>query len=80
MPSERELTKLQYLWLDRSYLLSRKREAFIRWIAWHLPKSLVMWCYLRVGAHATTGKYGNTIVPELGMMEALDRWDSTNAT
>lgn len=46
-----------------------------RWIAWHLPKRLVYWCAVRVGAHATVGaKYGRTIVPELRMMEALDRW------
>lgn len=72
--TEKELTKLQYLWLDRKYLLARKREAVVRWIAWHLPKNLVMWCYIRVGAHATTGTHQNTVVPELGMMEALERW------
>lgn len=67
--------KAMYMWFDRAYLISRKREAFIRWIAWKLPKKLVMWSYIRVGAHATTGQYENTVVPELGMMEALDRWD-----
>jgi hypothetical protein len=34
-----------------------------------------MWCYVRVGAHATTGRYGDTVVPELSMMDALQRWD-----
>lgn len=44
-------------------------------IAWWLPKKLVMWCYVRVGAYATTGIYGDTLVPEITMMEALKRWD-----
>lgn len=64
-----------YAWRDRRYLLSREREKILMKIVWHLPRKLVMWCYIRVAAHATTGKYGNTVVPELGMMDALKRWD-----
>jgi hypothetical protein len=52
------------------------REKLEMKIAWLLPKQIVMWAYIRVGAHATTGKYSNTIVPELGMMDALKRWPS----
>lgn len=44
-------------------------------VAWRLPKRVVKWCYVRVGAHATTGKYGNTVVPDITMMDALQRWD-----
>jgi hypothetical protein len=44
-------------------------------IAWRLPRRVVMWCYVRVGAHATTGRYGSTLVPEVTMMDALGRWD-----
>lgn len=69
------MNKLQYLWTDRRYLLLRRREAFVRWVVWRLPRTVVMWCYIRVGAHATTGQYGDTVVPELGMMDALQRWD-----
>lgn len=39
-----------------------------------LPKRLVYWCYLRIGAYATMGKYGQTVVPELTMMDALNRF------
>jgi hypothetical protein len=46
-------------------------EKFMFWLAWKMPKSLVYFCAIRVGAHATTGKYGNTIVPELTMMDAI---------
>ena len=42
--------------------------------AWRLPRQLVMWCYIRVGSAATSGEYGATIVPELSMMDALQRW------
>ena len=54
----------------------RLKERIWKWIAWHLPKELVNWCYCRVAAHATGGEYGNTVVPELGMMDAWKRWDT----
>lgn len=50
------------------------REKLLIWIAWHLPKELVKWCYIRVGVYATTGEYGNTVVPEITMTDALKRW------
>lgn len=54
------------------------KEKIAIWIAWRLPRYLVMWCYMRVGAHATTGAFGNTIVPELSMMDAIKRWEQPN--
>lgn len=56
------------------YEMRKKYDALLRAIVWRLPERLVMWAYIRVGAHATTGQYGNTVVPELTMMDALDRW------
>jgi hypothetical protein len=35
---------------------------------------LAYWCTIRVGAHATTGKWSNQIVPELTVADALQRW------
>lgn len=55
--------------------LAKGREAVYRWISVRLPRELVMWCCLRVAAHATTGKYSKTVVPELTMMDAVKRWD-----
>jgi hypothetical protein len=55
--------------------LSRLREWVTVEVAWRLPHSLVMWCAVRVGAHATTGAFGSTVVPELTVGEALKRWD-----
>lgn len=45
------------------------------WIAGLLPRPLVYWASIRLGACVTTGKYGSTVVPELGFMEALKRWE-----
>ncbi len=61
-------------WVHVKYEINKRGDALLRTIVWKLPKRLVMWGYIRVAAHATTGKYGNTVVPELSMMEALKRW------
>lgn len=45
-------------------------------IARRLPRPLQYWCAIRVGAHATQGKYGSTIVTDLKFMEALERWEA----
>jgi len=44
-------------------------------IAWRLPKTLVMWSSIRLVAHATTGEYDTTIVSELSAMDAIKRWE-----
>ena len=49
-------------------------DKFYFWLAWKLPRGLVMWCAVRLGANATTGKYEKQIVPELTFMDALKRW------
>lgn len=46
------------------------------WIIWKLPKWLIKWASIRLIAHATTGKYSSTIVPELSAMDALKRWEA----
>ena len=54
----------------------RIREKLATWIAWKLPRYLVMWCAVRLVAHATQGKYSSTVVPELSAMDALKRWET----
>jgi hypothetical protein len=76
MPMRSAVTKARYIWYDRAYLLTKRREKLLLWLVWRLPRPVVMWAFIRVGAHATTGPYGNTVVPELTMMEALRRWDA----
>jgi hypothetical protein len=50
------------------------------WIAWRLPRPLVMWAAYRVGAHATQGQYGSTEVPKLTFMDAMARWPHPGET
>jgi hypothetical protein len=49
-------------------------EKIYIWVAWHLPRTLVKWCAVRVGAHATVGRYSGQVVPDLKFMDALERW------
>lgn len=62
--------------MDYKHELSRQIEKFWEWLAWRLPKPLVMWAAVRLGAHATTGAYSDTVVPELTFMDALKRWET----
>ena len=50
------------------------KEKLYQWLAWALPRRLVMWCAIRLGANATQGKYSDQELPELGFMDAIQRW------
>jgi hypothetical protein len=50
-------------------------ETILTWIAWRLPRKVVYWCAIRLGAHATQGRYSNQVVPDLLFADALKRWD-----
>ena len=43
-----------------------------QWVANWLPRRVVYFCAVRVGAHATTGAYGHQVVPDL-YLDARDR-------
>ena len=49
-------------------------ERFWLWLAWKLPKPLVLWAATRLMSSATVGEYSDTIVPELTCIDALNRW------
>ena len=51
------------------------KEGLTMWVAWHLPRYLVMWCYIRVVAHASTGQFDDTNFHNLSIVTALKRWD-----
>lgn len=57
------------------YELHKVRERVVMRLAWALPSQVAYWAAIRVMAHATTGRYGNQIVPELTAMDALERWN-----
>lgn len=50
------------------------KEKIVQFIAWHLPRSVVYWCSIRLLAYATQGEYSDQVVPELYAMDALKRW------
>ena len=45
------------------------------WIAWHLPKGVVRWCFFRMTAHASQGQYGNEDVVNMTWNTIADRWE-----
>jgi len=51
-----------------------KQVAFWMWLSRILPKRLIYFCFIDVMSYATTGKYSNTVVPELTGMGALERY------
>lgn len=60
----------------RCWLRDTKDRVCI-WLAWHvLPKRLVMWSFMRVGAWATTGAYSNQNATTLTFLEAAKRWET----
>ena len=50
------------------------KEKIVIFISWHLPRSVVYWCAIRLLAHATQGEYSDQNVPYLYAMDALKRW------
>ena len=55
------------------YEIRRITGKMLLWFVWRLPKRVVYWCGIRMCAHATTGEYSNTVVPDLSMMDMVER-------
>lgn len=55
-------------------MLKEMREMINIKIAWALPHQLVLWCFLRVAAYATQGKWGTENPDDVSVMQAIDRW------
>jgi len=49
-------------------------EKFWFWLAWAVPRKLAYFCTIRLGVHATTGKYRYVDVPEVTYMDVLKAW------
>lgn len=60
--------------LDIKYEWNKRVEKLQMWIVWKLPIWMIYWAAIRLIAHATAGKWGGTVVPELTAMDALERW------
>jgi len=63
------------MWLDRRYLVNRQLDKLKWWLADKLPNTIKMRVFMLIVGRATTGKYSNTIVPDLTAMEAIKRWE-----
>lgn len=48
------------------------------WASRALPRELAYWAFIRVYAHATTGKYGNTHPDKIGYGKVARRWHKPN--
>ena len=56
------------------YLYREYKEKLLLAVVWRLPKPIVYWCAVRLGANATQGQYGNESPTDLNFMTALKRW------
>lgn len=65
--------------LELKYRINRRIENATIWLARRLPKKLKMRVYFDILAHATTGKYGKTVVPDITAMDAVDRYMKDNS-
>jgi hypothetical protein len=69
------MNRAQLIWHTRSYEANKVRERLVMALVWRLPRWLIYWSAIRLMAHATTGRYGSQVVPDLTVMDALERWD-----
>lgn len=54
--------------------MTHRESSLWYWVVRLLPKKLIYFCFMKVMAHATTGKYGDTVVPQLTGVEAAQRF------
>lgn len=59
-------------------MIERIKEKLAIELAWRLPRRLVYWCAIRIGAAATTGQWGKEETPTLTFANAIDRWRRSN--
>ena len=56
------------------YTYEKYKEKLLLAVVWKLPKSIVYWCAIRLGANATQGEWVNESPTDLKFMTALKRW------
>lgn len=56
------------------YEVRKRRDSMLLRLAQWLPARLVYWSMIVGIAHATTGRYDTTVVPDLAAMDALKRY------
>jgi hypothetical protein len=58
-----------------SFLRYRMPDQLAMKAAWMLPRSVALWAYIRVMAHATQGPYGDQHVDDVRYSDAYKRWE-----
>lgn len=58
--------------------MTKRETDFWYMIVRMLPKKLVYFCFMHVMTHSTTGKYSDTVVPELSGVDAAKRYAKDN--
>lgn len=53
-------------------------ENFYRWLVRKLPKKLIYFATIQLMVEVTTGKYSETVVPELTLMDGIERFEKLN--
>ena len=53
--------------------LKMREEKVLLWLARRIPRKFLYWIAIRICVIVTSGKYSDTIVPELTFMDALKR-------
>jgi hypothetical protein len=51
-----------------------KREKVWLWVAWHLPRELIKWAFIRTFAEATTGTYALVEAGAVTAMQVYADW------
>lgn len=68
---------MRYAWsyvkLSAQMFYNERREAILFWLAQHMPRSLRYYATIMAAAEATSGKWSNTVVPELTVTDMLRR-------
>lgn len=54
------------------------KDKFYSFLAMKLPKRLVYWCCIVVGAYATTGKYGDGNIDKIRYLTVIERYSKDN--
>lgn len=60
-----------------AYWRSKMFERMLIFIAWHMPRELVRWCFFRVFAHGTTGVFGRECPSDTRAMDLAKRWEGS---
>jgi hypothetical protein len=75
--TEKQLSIRDRVWVWRhvhGLTTDRIAERLCMWLAWRFPRRLVLWCYTRVAADATSGAYSEQHPDSVSIMTAMDRW------